>query len=208
MRFVAVIGDIINSKKITKRMEFQENLQNIFSDINLNNNSIISPYTITLGDEFQAVYSDIDHIFHDIWKIFREIYPYKIRISIGIDELSTKINHTSSIGMDGPAFHQARQGIEVLKKQKNNVIQIYSADYFYMNIINNSLYLISGIISKWNHHTIDIIRFLIEGKSMDEIKDLIKISKRGIYKNIKNNNINYIISLQNEIIKIISKDLL
>ena len=101
---IALIGDIIESKKIQKRAEAQKKLLLQFNKINSISKTLASPYTITLGDEFQALYKKADDLFRDIWRIALLLHPERIRFSIGVGELSTKINKKQSIGMDGPAF--------------------------------------------------------------------------------------------------------
>lgn len=40
-----------------------------------------------------------------------------IRFSIGWGDISTELSSRSSLGMDGPAFYLAREGIESLRKR-------------------------------------------------------------------------------------------
>jgi hypothetical protein len=80
--------------------------------VNGENMHLISPYTITLGDEFQAVLKNARHLFGDIITILYVIYPTKIRFSIGIGDIQTPVNPNQAIGMDGTAFYNARTGID------------------------------------------------------------------------------------------------
>src|SRR5438270_9561839 len=100
---LAVIGDIVLSRAIAQRAEFQKQLRRTLDNIN-KRSAMASPYTITLGDEFQAVYRDPRGVFVDILTIMERIAPVSARFAIGVGTLRTPINPTQAIGMDGPAF--------------------------------------------------------------------------------------------------------
>lgn len=204
MKVVAIIGDIVESKKITDRSVFQEDLANHFKKLNKKSkNEIMSPYTITLGDEFQVIYKNLDKIFSDMWSILEHVYPQKIRFSIGLDTLSTRINPNKAIGMDGPAFHIAREGINNLKKYSSSIVQLYDAKSETVNLINKSLALVFHSSKNWKKNSISIINNLTNDVEIKKIAADLNISVRAVYKNIQINYLNEIIDLQDEIIKII-----
>lgn len=204
MKVVAVIGDIVESKKISNRSIFQEDLSNHFKKLNKKSkNEILSPYTITLGDEFQVIYNNLDKIFPDVWSILEHVYPQKVRFSIGLDTLSTRINPNKAIGMDGPAFHIAREGINNLKKYSSSIIQLYKTKSETINLINKSLALVFHSSKTWKKNSISIINRLMNNFEIEKIAADLNISARAVYKNIQFNYLNEIIDLQNEIIKII-----
>lgn len=56
--YVAIIGDIIDSKNIEHRQEIQTKLLNTLDRINSKySQSIVSKFKITLGDEFEGLMS-------------------------------------------------------------------------------------------------------------------------------------------------------
>src|SRR6218665_467049 len=116
MKYLALIGDVVDSKRLPRRAEFQVKLEKTLKNTSSRNPSLASPYTITLGDEFQAVYRNADRLFADIFTIWRDLDPAKVRFAVGVGELSTSINPKQALGMDGPAFHHARDAITALKK--------------------------------------------------------------------------------------------
>lgn len=199
---LALIGDIAMSKKIVDRENFQSNLSKLFKKISKDSKEFLySPYTLTLGDEFQAVYQMPDSILVDVWKIIETIYPQRARFSIGIDKLTTGINPRKAIGMDGPAFYLARDGIEELKKYSRTIIQFYNPHIKNLSLINQYFMLFSGISQKWKFNTIKILNGLMGEDSLEQISKSTEISKRAVYKNIRNNNLDDIINLQKEITK-------
>lgn len=199
---LALIGDIVMSKKIVDRENFQNNLSKLFKKISKDSEMFLcSPYTLTLGDEFQALYLRPDSILVDVWKIIETIYPHRARFSIGIDKLTTEINPDKAIGMDGPAFYLARDGIEELKKYSRTIIQFYSPHIKNLSLLNQYFMLLSGISLKWKFNTIKILNGLMGKDSLERISKSTGISKRAVYKNIRNNNLDDIINLQKEITK-------
>jgi len=189
MKYIVLIADIIESKSIEDRSAFQSDLKELLSKINKNSDSLVSPYTVTLGDEFQAVYKNIKTIFSDIFKILDGLYPVRIRFSICYGEISTEINNQSSIGMDGPAFYTAREGINNLKNIDYSIVQFYGNKIIYESLINKSLKLSLSIMSDWKKNTFRIFEGLYRNMTIKEIAQLLNITERGVYKNIDTNKV-------------------
>lgn len=120
--YIAVIGDIIESKKLENRFESQKRLKNLLEDINCKySNDIASKFMITLGDEFQGLLNNGKNTIHMIQYIQIKMYPIQIRFGIGIGKIDTEINQIIPFGADGSAYHNARNMINNLKNaEKKN----------------------------------------------------------------------------------------
>ena len=120
--FVAIIGDIRNSRKIENRKLVQDKLKTVLEVINENyKEEIVSKFVITLGDEFQGVLRDCRKILKIIEEIKMELYPIEIRFGIGIGKITTDIDTERALGADGPGYYNARSAIDRLKeKEKKN----------------------------------------------------------------------------------------
>lgn len=207
MKKIALIGDIVSSKKIVDRKEIQEKLQSILGSINSRKDThLVSPYIITLGDEFQALFDQADNLFLDAFLILQAIYPVKIRFSYGIGTIETMINQKYAIGMDGPAFHNAREGIEELKKT-SYLFNITGLENYQSNLCIMALRLISHNLHKWNNNRLDVFTLLYESKSVKEISERVKLSDKAIYKTIDDGDLKTILELFKEISKIINESL-
>ena len=200
MKKIALIGDIVSSRKIKKREETQKRLRRYFNAVNASHKTLISPFTITLGDEFQALYGRSGDLFKDIWEIMLILYPVKVRFSIGVGQLSTRINKKQSIGMDGPAFHNARKGLIQLKKT-SYLFNITTDTENSNKLARHSLFLISHISSKWKSTRLKILVMLYEGKTAKEISAKLKISDKAVYKNIDSGGLSLIVEITKEITK-------
>lgn len=112
MIYFALIGDLIDSKKLDNRYQVQKKLEECLKTINQKYGTfIVSQFSITLGDEFQALLSTEAPLFHLIDDIILALKPIQIRFGIGLGEIVTDINPELSIGADGPAYWLARKAI-------------------------------------------------------------------------------------------------
>ena len=211
-KYIVTIGDVISSRKIKKRNDLQKMLLGVFNDLNTpeQNHHLISPYTITLGDEFQAVYQKADRLFLDSIRILEKTFPQKIRFSFGIGEISTDINQEQSIGMDGSAFYFAREGIVNLKDQrgkyKYNICGLEDPEL--ENLFNNMLYIFSNLLEGWNKNRYYILRSTMEGKAVKEIAKELKLTDTAVYMNIYDGSIREMIAILEVMINRINNKLL
>ena len=192
-KYMVVIGDIISSRKVEKRNDLQKKLVDVFNDLNATDyeNHLVSPYTITLGDEFQAVYEKVDLLFLDSIRILEKTFPQKIRFSFGFGEISTELNRKQSIGMDGSAFYLARDGIEKLKKKRGNYKFNVSGleDPELEKLFNNSLFIFSNLLERWHKNRYFILTNTMAGKTVKEIAKELKLTETAVYKNIYDGSI-------------------
>lgn len=211
-KYIVTIGDVISSRKVKKRNDLQNMLLDVFNDLNNpeQKKHLISPYTITLGDEFQAVYQKADRLFLDSICILEKTFPQKIRFSFGIGEISTDINQEQSIGMDGSAFYFAREGIVNLKEQRGNYkFNIRGLeDPELENLFNNTLYIFSNLLEGWNKNRYSILRSTIEGKTVKAIAKEIKLTETAVYMNIYDGSIREMIAIIEVMINQINNRLL
>ena len=184
MNHIVLNADVVAARKISARPQLQEQLKNSLKKLNqrpeVNHHS---PLTITLGDEFQAVYAQAKHIFADIIQLSLNIHPEKLRCAIGIGELVTPINSQQAIGMDGPAFHLARAAIEKQEKEKYYLATVGLPDDT-QPLVTSVLQLISRQIFHWNRNRLAILTGLLQHKSVQEIAATLKISDKSVYKTI------------------------
>ena len=179
---IALVGDLINSRKISSRIEFDDSLLAVLEARNQLNPSILSPYTL-IGDEIQAVYSNADFLFVDCIKILSTIYPERMRFSFGVGNLIKPINRDQAIEMDGPAFYSARDGVNELKKSEELFI-VKGETLLFEKLINSMLFYISHSMKKWGGNRLQILSILLEEKSVKEISSKLDVSYQAIYKSV------------------------
>ena len=191
MYCIALIGDIRRSRDLDDRGEVQRRLQACLTDLNRQYNDVlISPLTITLGDEFQALLRNADEIWKIVFKIESQMYPTLIRFGIGVGDISTDINTDSAIGMDGPAFYNARHAMQEIKKNEDCYkIKGLEKDE---ELTNNMLAIISDNKKKWEGNRIKIFHDVLGHKKVNAIAHNIGISQTAVYKNISDGSLKVI----------------
>ena len=208
-KVIALIADIVDSRSIPDRQVFQRVLKNSLQVRSEGRpEAYLSPLTLTLGDEFQAVYAAFDRVLPDMLTVLSIVYPYQLRAAVAIGTLSTDINPKAALEMDGPAFNLARELIERLKKQQCTTIQVAGEDDSRLKLINSSLRLIGNRLSEWKQNSLLIACGLAKGESVQGIADSLSITPRAVNKNIATNHIrdtlNAMFDLSDEMTRILS----
>lgn len=166
--YCAIIGDIVNSKEIQDREEFQEKFIYVIEKINtIFAGYIVSKFTVTLGDEFQGLLNS-PIVFIDILDyINNSLNPINLRYGVGIGEITTRINNEKAIGADGPAYHNARRMIDEVKaKEKSKNSGKTNARFYSGNkedeLINVILGLCDNIEKGWTSSQRELIKYISE----------------------------------------------
>lgn len=206
---IVIIGDIVESRKLSSsgRKELQEKLERLLETISKESESLASPYTITLGDEFQAVYGDTSGIWKDIWRILAGLHPVSVRFAISIGTIVTPINPKQAIGMDGPAFYAARERIEKLKKTGSlfGVDADGAEESSELALANSSLRLMSDGIKKWKKTRYMIVKKLNSGLPVKKIAAELDISETAVYKNREDGSIDVIMEMTGNITALMNR---
>jgi hypothetical protein len=198
MNVIVIIADIVLSREIDDRHAFQQHLEKTVGALSAGHPDLLSPYTVTLGDEFQAVYERAGHMFRDFFMLQKTLYPRRIRFVIGVGELNTPLNPRMSIGMDGPVFHLARQGMEELK-QSGSLLRVMMAGAEGTAWINPALDLLSHTANGWNRNRLEVLQRLLDGEDPQAIARTMELTPAAIYKNIQAGALNTILALCGEV---------
>jgi hypothetical protein len=193
MQYLALIGDIKRSRDLENRAGVQEKLESICMDLNERREhlKLLSPFTVTLGDEFQAVFHGAAAFGEAIFRIeasFSEVVTRgdgtpRVRFGMGVGAIDTRINTVSAIGMDGPAFHRARDAIEELKAGDSyyRVLGLASGQH----LANHALDLVSHNRDAWKANRVIAMSHLLRKVPVSESAAYLNISREAVYKNIR-----------------------
>lgn len=125
-RYIILMADMISSQKMPQPVT-QNEFKHIVSEINSKyRKNILSPLTITLGDEFQSVIKDVNTAI----KIIIEIEEYLVfrnssiflRYVVHEGEIDTEINTENAHGMVGNGLTQTRKLLSYSKKTKERFL--------------------------------------------------------------------------------------
>lgn len=201
MRVIAIIGDIVASRTVPRRDVLQRKLGAALAAASkAAGPALASPYTLTLGDEFQAVYRPGGNLWADAIELLAAIHPVQARFALGVGELTTKLNPKEALGMDGPAFHQARAGIAALKESGGRFM-IAGEDAADWALANGALALISHRLAGWSGNRLRVLAGLLRGRPVRELEGELGISKVAVYKNINAAALDDIVGICGELTK-------
>jgi hypothetical protein len=195
MQYAALIGDFIQSRNLENRGDVQRRLAAVCTELNIERDSLglVSPLTITLGDEFQAVFCDVSRLWECILRIEAAMEPVAIRFAVGLGIISTDIQRDTALGMDGPAFHAARAAMEQLKKGDARYrLEGLGQDEVF---VNAALELIAHNRQKWRAPRIITLANILQGKTVKEISQVTRSTEQAVYRNIRDGELEAIISM-------------
>ena len=184
MKYLVVIGDIVSSRRIPHRSQLQEQLAGVLTKLNREKESgVLSPYTITLGDEYQAVFTRADEVFRHAAAVLQSLHPVKARFSFGIGRIETAINPKQAIGMDGEAFYLARAGLEELKSRRS-LFAVSGMHEPLTGLITQSLDIVSHLCRKWKKSRLQIFSMLYNQAPVKLIAAETHMTDKAVYKSI------------------------
>lgn len=194
MPYLVLICDLIAPRKSTNRQELQHRLKAVLKRLNQQTPGVVSPYTLTLGDEFQAVFTQADTVFDDIIQILAALHPDQARFALGLGEITTDLNPDHALGMDGPAFYRARDGIEKLK-DSGDLFTLEGLPDTWTDLAGGSLSLLSNRVEKWEANRLAILHDLLMDRAVKHIARELGISEQAVYKNINNGGLKAVIQV-------------
>ncbi|MFP4550895.1 MAG: SatD family protein [Spirochaetales bacterium] len=190
MQPIVIIADIVGSRRIPGRSAFQQRLGKTLEQINADAGAaLLSPYTITLGDEFQAVYSRFAPIFQNLVAIAWRCYPEKIRFAVNAGPIATEINPTAAVGMDGPAFHGARAAIERMKKIDETVIVVQREGASIGPVYDAALRVLSIYLNGLGATALGALALYSRGAELATMVAETGVKQRAVYKAM---DVNYV----------------
>lgn len=190
--YIAIIGDIKESKKIDNRDEVQKKLKSILEDMNTRyQEDISSNFIITLGDEFQGLLCNGARLMQIISEIEERMYPINIRFGVGIGKITTEINRELSIGADGPGYYNARAAIESLKEDEkrkrinaaNVRFEAEEEKHSTVMMLNTITTLLMAIKDTWSDRQREVIcEMLVHGESQVDVAKRLGVNQSTVQK--------------------------
>jgi len=210
MLYLVIIGDIIKSRKLSNRYEVQETFSSVVSEAQIEyGKDLVSPITLTIGDEFQSVMANANDLFKIVDKLDLKMHPVQLRYGFGIGTIDTKINKQISIGMDGPAFHRAREALDVARKQ-NRRYYFRMDDGGIENAINLLLKWMDAGMQNWSDTKKKILVFKERGYTQTDIALRLQITQPAISQHLRSPFFNLIsetrVFIQDRLQRILSAD--
>jgi len=184
MNYLVLIGDIVASKAIRNRSQFQNQFEAVLEQASRQyQNIMISPLTLTIGDEFQAVFGGTENLFQLIAFVEQQMPSVAFRYGFGLGSIVTEINTQRAIGMDGPAFHFARQAVELARKQEKSHY-FTCEDAQVQERLNILLSWIDLTMKRWSDQRKGIFYFYRQKMKQRAIAEKMNLSQPAVSQNI------------------------
>lgn len=196
--YLAIIGDIIQSKQVEDRAQLQDSINRAFETIhNLYPDLIQSKFTLTLGDEFQALLTPSKHIF-ELLDALEHLIPVPFRFGLGYGTLTTVFDKNVSIGADGPAYWYAREAIDIIHDQNwsgKTKSYIITKDETFDRTMNNLILLSDTLKSEWTDLQEETFEQMLDQNiytavfNQKQFAESLGISASSLSKRLNNGNI-------------------
>jgi len=146
--YIAVIGDLVASRMLDRRDEAQEKVVAVLQQANeVWESELEAGFVVTIGDEFQGLLRRPDRAFDVIASLEQGLGGIRTRYGIGLGTVRTELLPTA-LGMDGTAFHCARDAVERGKREDRWItVAGFGDDRDYL--LNGVLRLMGGIRWAW-----------------------------------------------------------
>jgi hypothetical protein len=120
---IILMADIVDSRKRDQN-ELMGIFKKLTDEVNLKNKKeLLSPITITLGDEFQCIVKDVPKAVALILELEEKIIlkqaGFKLRYVLYEGKIDTPINHDIAYGMLGEGLTKAREALDDTKLTTN-----------------------------------------------------------------------------------------
>ena len=209
MEYPILMADIIKSRKGNSQ-EILNDFKKLVGFINLNwVESIVSPLTITLGDEFQGVINTTQNAFQIMIAMEEEIiknnYAIKLRYVLHVGEIDTQINRSSAYEMLGEGLTTARKSLNELKKSKNRFLVSSNKSSESLDIINDLFRLLESFIDSWKSKEYVFVNEFLLNKSYQEIAENLNMNVSSSWRRKKSLNMEEYALCKKLILKINSK---
>ena len=197
--YLALIADVIDSKMVQERLDLQKQVEKTLQKMNeLFGDYLASRFTLTLGDEFQALLEVNAPVFQIIDTLRSELNPTQLRFGIGLGEIVTDIDPLQSIGADGPAYWNARAAINLVHQKNdygNTQIYFLSSNDSQDSVVNALIASGEAIRSSWRDSQEEILLDLLkrsvysETFSQQDLAQSLAINPSALSKRLKSSSI-------------------
>ena len=210
MKQVILMADIIDSG-LKNQYQLMNDFNAIVKKVNkTHHKDILSPLTITLGDEFQGVIGNLSSAVNIIISIEEELIHqrlnFKLRYVIYQGEISTPINDKNSYGMLGSGLTESRRILNELKRHKSR-FNLVIDNKKQNEIIIKAFLIFENIVDGWDlDKDFETVSEFIKHQDYKKVSEILNKTRSQIWKREKTLNIESYNSIK-KIIQEVSKQM-
>ncbi len=206
MKYHILMADIMKSSEYDGAKIMPE-FKRIVNQLNLSyQTEILSPLTITLGDEFQGLISDLDKAIELIFSLDQLLLdqPFDMRYVLNFGEIQTAINKQNSYGMLGEGLTFARQQLEKMKEADQRIV-VKGYGITGDKLLNKGFQLYNYFYMQWSAKERLIVKEFLSGKQYKEVATIFEKDNSTMWRKEKSLNITEYKTAK-ELIQLILKD--
>lgn len=179
------MGDIIDSHTHDQNQLMEEFKTLIQSSNRKNESKVLSPLTITLGDEFQGVVDSIESGVAMVINLEEELIDrdlgFKIRYVLHEGKIRTEINSTQAYEMLGEGLTDARNELNQLKKSGSR-FKISLKEETLTRLLNGLFKLLQHFIDSWSVKDRRTASGFLKGLTYKEVAKIEKKDESSLWR--------------------------
>jgi SatD family (SatD) len=126
-RYAVLTADVVRSRSFSSFRAGRDAKLGPLSKSHVADGFIVSPYAVTVWDEFQGILA-APHLFpRVILELRRSFFPMELRVAIGIGKVSEPLKSPINQFAGGEAFERARAAMDKLKSGKGSKYRVLTA---------------------------------------------------------------------------------
>lgn len=203
MNHYVLMADVIGSRETDQALTMRE-FKQLTSHVNqVHRASLLSPLTITLGDEFQGISKNLAKSIALLFAleefIIERKFALKLRYVLVNGPIDTPINHDIAYGMLGDGLTHAREMLGTLKKDKSR-FYIELPDKKRQHALNEAMYVCQEIIDAWDvEKDFYVVAKFLRHHDYKDVADELEKTRSQIWKREKTLNIRSYFALKSVI---------
>lgn len=175
--YIAVIGDVVDSRGAGDRTRLQERLNSGMLDVNKGfKEQIAAEFVLTVGDEFQGLLSAAVSLDVILATLRTHAFPAELRFGVGVGPLATALRR-EALGMDGRCFHNARQAIERAAGRKTPIEVEIDGDQSPFEIFS---LLYAPLRRDWTDRQREVVDLSMSGLEGREVAEHLSITPSAV----------------------------
>jgi len=201
-----LMADIIDSRQHDNQLLISD-FQQFTSQLNqLYKQHLLSPLTITLGDEFQGIANSFYHSIRLLMDaeelIIKEHYHFKLRYIINYGEIDTPINKEIAYGMLGSGLTEARERLAHLKKTDLRFSINGNMDELDKQLMY-AFEIYQTFVDDWKTRDFNLVKEFIDNKTFNEVSEATGLSFSSVWRRKKSLKINSYFAIKNLVLSLV-----
>jgi len=178
-QYYIIMADIVNSSGLKGQgKQLMSQFRDLVAALNAEHaQDILSPLTITLGDEFQGVAASlpaaISILIASEESRIRKDVAFSLRYVVNYGEIETPINVEVAHEMVGEGLTGARRCLEAMKSNRYAHFELELAETDPETLLQDALTLFFGIVQKWKQDDYPLIAAFLDGHEYKRAAELV-----------------------------------